>query len=240
VVAKKLNLRGGPGENYSVLGELEKGTTITEIISKGDWTQIEAPASAFAFVAAEYLKQDASMLVPTNPAPPAVAVVEPAPLPMPTTTSTVPEPQPIVTQPPVVVPPPTLENVPAPVPQVIIQTNIIETNIVVMADTNLPPPPPRVVTHEGYVRYSVSVAAPTYFELYNLENNTAINYLYSPTTNLNLIRYDGLKVEVTGEEGLDARWKDTPVLTIQKIYVLPSDPMPAVQHVTSPRARQGH
>ena len=240
VVAKKLNLRGGPGENYSVLGELEKGTTITEIISKGDWTQIEAPASAFAFVAAEYLKQDASMLVPTNPAPPAMAVVEPAPSPMPTTTSTVPEPQPIVAQPPVVVPPPTLENVPAPVPQVIIQTNIIETNIVVMADTNLPPPPPRVVTHEGYVRYSVSVAVPTYFELYNLENNTAINYLYSTTTNLNLIRYDGLKVEVTGEEGLDARWKDTPVLTIQKIYVLPSDPMPAVHNATSPRARQGH
>ncbi len=29
VSAKKLNLRGGPGENYSVLGVIEKGASIT-------------------------------------------------------------------------------------------------------------------------------------------------------------------------------------------------------------------
>jgi hypothetical protein len=43
-----------------------------------------------------------------------------------------------------------------------------------------------------------------------------------------------MKVSVTGEEGLDPRWKQTPVLTIQKIYVLStnglttlSEPLPA-------------
>jgi hypothetical protein len=118
---------------------------------------------------------------------------------------------------------------PAPNPTVLIQTNIV-----VVADTNLPPPPPRVVTHEGNVRRSVSIVAPTYFELYDLANEKAINYLFSNTTNLNLSRYNGLKISVTGEEGLDPRWRQTPVLTIQKIYVLStnglttlSEPLPA-------------
>ena len=56
--------------------------------------------------------------------------------------------------------------------------------------------------------------------MYDPADNKAINYLYSTTTNLNLSRYNGLRITVTGEEGLDPRWKDTPVITIQKIYVL--------------------
>jgi hypothetical protein len=97
---------------------------------------------------------------------------------------------------------------------------IIQTNIIVVADTNLPPPPPRIVTHEGAVRRSVSIVAPTYFELYDPSTDTAINYLYSTTTNLNLARYNGFTISVTGEEGLDPRWQKTPVLTVEKIYVL--------------------
>ena len=88
VLTKKLNLRGGPGENYSVLGTIEHGTTVTEIRTKGDWMEIEPPNNAYAFVAAMYLTQAA----PTPP--PATAA---------TTTTTVPEQQPpaqAVTQPP--------------------------------------------------------------------------------------------------------------------------------------------
>jgi hypothetical protein len=91
-------------------------------------------------------------------------------------------------------------------------------------DTNLPPPPPRVVTHEGSVRHAVSFVAPTYFELYDPANDKAINYLYTTSTNLNLARYDGLHITVTGEESMDSRWKDTPVLTVQKIYVIGPSP----------------
>ena len=97
-------------------------------------------------------------------------------------------------------------------------------------DTNLPPPPPRVVSHEGTVRSSVSPVAPTYFELYDPASGNAINYLYTTSTNLDLSRYVGLHITVTGEEGLDARWKDTPVLTIQKIYVLSGEPAKAKKH----------
>ncbi len=204
VTPKKLNLRAGPGENYSVLGVVEKGTTITESGAKGDWTKIEAPANSYAFIAAMYLKQEASGNLAVNPPP---STETPAPTPM-----TVAEAQPIVTT-----PPPAPELIPQPVPNPSI---IIQTNIIVVTDTNEPPPPPRVVTHEGTVRSSVSIVAPTYFELYEPANGKAINYLYSTTTNLNLARYNGLHISVTGEEGLDARWKDTPVLTVQKIYVL--------------------
>ena len=65
-------------------------------------------------------------------------------------------------------------------------------------DTNLPPPPPRIVTHEGSVRHSVSPVAPTEFELYDPTDNKAINYLYTTTTNLNLVRYKGLHLTVDG------------------------------------------
>jgi uncharacterized protein YgiM (DUF1202 family) len=211
VAVKKLNLRAGPGENYSVLGVIEKGASVTEVSVKGDWTQIETPTNAFAFVAASYLKQDATVIPATTP----VAVIPPtAEVPVPTPTTVVAE-QPIVTQPAPAVPEPALIVTPVVVPPVVIP----EAPVIV--DTN--PPPPRIVTHEGWVRSSVSVVAPTYFELYDRENNKAINYLYTTTTNLNLARYNGLQIVVTGEEGLDARWKDTPVLSIQKILVLSSN-----------------
>src|SRR5262245_49421339 len=55
VKASKLNLRSGPGENYSVIGRVDKGAKIQEIEAKGDWLKIEAPANAYAFVAAHLL-----------------------------------------------------------------------------------------------------------------------------------------------------------------------------------------
>src|SRR5215469_9145026 len=60
VKPNKLNVRSGPGENFSVLGTLQKGDAIQEITTKGDWTEIEPPATAFAFVAAQYLRQGAA------------------------------------------------------------------------------------------------------------------------------------------------------------------------------------
>ena len=225
VSAKKLNLRAGPGENYSVLGVLEKGALISEVGAKGDWTQIETPTNAFAFVAAIYLKQE-PMAEATNAVTPA-AVETPVVVPPPST-NTVAEAQPVVTQP-----------VIAPVAPVETPINVppaVETNAPVVVETNLPPPP-RVVTHEGYVRSSTSPVAPTPFELYDSESGNAINFLNSTTTNLLLARYDGMKITVTGEEGLSARWNDTPVLTVQRIYVLSTNP-PSYQRLTSPRASQ--
>jgi len=254
VLAKKLNLRGGPGENYSVLGVIEKGASVTPIITKGNWMQIQPPASAFAFLAASYLKQEAGTetKVPAAPAvtaaetvpPPAAPVTEPVVLPTPTTVAEAP-----AIAPPAATPPPATvitapvtqsaapEAAPATAPSVPVTPVAIlpqPTLAPEETDTNLPPPPRRVVTHEGTVRPSVSVVAPTYYELYDPSSDLAINYLYPPSTNLNLSLYNGKHITVTGEEGMDVRWKDTPVLTIKKIAVVPEENAPRTQPVMKP------
>jgi uncharacterized protein YgiM (DUF1202 family) len=219
VSARKLNLRAGPGENYSVLGVIEKGTPVSEAETKGDWKKIEAPTNAYAFVAAMYLKQEAAVPVETNAAP----VMETAPAPVP-----VPEAQPIVTEqtnPPATTetnPPPAIET-PAPVP------------VPTVVDTNVPPPPPRIATHEGIVRHVSSLITPTEYELYDPTTDKNVNFLYTTTTNLDLSRYVGMRIIVTGEEGLAARWKDIPVLTIQRILVIDTNAVPQ-QIYRSPRA----
>jgi uncharacterized protein YgiM (DUF1202 family) len=82
VVSKKLNLRGGPGENYSVLGTIERGTAVNIIRTKGAWVEIEPPNNAYAFVAAMYLTQTAPAPQPTpttvSAPPPPVAQAPPA------------------------------------------------------------------------------------------------------------------------------------------------------------------
>jgi uncharacterized protein YgiM (DUF1202 family) len=76
VLPEKLNLRSGPGENYSVIGILQRGDALKEVTTQGEWTEIEAPTSAYAFVATQYLKQEASAPPTPTPAPP-----EPPPTP---------------------------------------------------------------------------------------------------------------------------------------------------------------
>ena len=232
VSVKRLNLRAGPGENYSVLGILEKGTAVNALNAKGDWTQIETPTNAFAFVAAMYLNQEPAPTVePTNTAP--APVETPVAVVPPPTTNTVAEAQPIVTEPSA---PVADTNEPAAAdtnaPTVAIDTNAPAP--ITAVDTN--PPPPRVVTHEGYVRRSVSIVAPTYYELYDWDSGKAINYLYSTSTNLDLSRYDDFQIIVTGEEGMSERWNATPVLTIQKIYVVSTNLPENLNRVASPRA----
>ena len=53
---RRLNVRAGPGENYSILGRLDRGTPVKEIRVVENWMEIEAPATACAFVAADLLE----------------------------------------------------------------------------------------------------------------------------------------------------------------------------------------
>jgi len=92
-----------------------------------------------------------------------------------------------------------------------------------MATTTPPaeePPQPRIVEHEGVVRGSFSIQAPSKYQLVSPDTKEPIDYLYTTSTNLDLSRYKGMHIIVTGEEALDPRWKNTPVITIQKIEVL--------------------
>ena len=202
VLPKRLNLRSGPGENYSVIGRLVRGDTVTEKGTKGDWTEIQAPTNAYAFIAAQYLKQE-----PSAPAAPEV----------PATPAAVTEAPPIATAPTEPPPATTAAETPA-------ETNALAQT---SADSNAPagtpveePPPKRIVDREGLVRGTFSIQAPTHFELVSPDNGRTIDYLYTTSPNLDLRRYKGLHIIVTGEESLEERWGNTPVITIQKIQVL--------------------
>ena len=213
VKATRLNLRSGPGENYSILGRLERGQTVTDLATKGDWMEIEPPTNAYAFVAAQFLKQE-ELPVPTT----TVTTTTPTP-PVAETPSTV------VSAPPVAAPPTTETAAPPPATtEATAPTNVITA--VPAPETKVEePPPPRIVLREGIVHGLTSIQAPSHFGLVSPENGRTIDYLYTTSKNLDLRRYKGLRVVVTGQEGLDDRWGNTPVLTIQKIEAL-SEPPP--------------
>ena len=207
VTAKKLNIRGGPGENYGVIGTLQKGDAINEVITQGEWTKIEAPSAGYAFMAAQYLKQEPAGEMPTTM--PATNNVEPVtPVTPVTETPTVPATTEAPTaaptnEVPVAAPAPTPEAAPAPAPT-----------------TEEEPTQPRVVSHEGVVHGTVSIQAPTPYELRAPDTGEVVDYLFTSSKELDLSRYKGLHIIVTGEESLDQRWPHTPLITIQKIQVL--------------------
>ena len=198
-----------------MLGVLQKGDTNKEISVKGDWIEIDPPGDAYAFVAAQYLKQDAAGTVATaaNPNPALLDTNPPAPV----TTLTN---EPAIAAPPAEVAGiPTVTNTPA-VDNTLTNAPAIEgTNTVGEAAAD-EPPPKRIVQHEGIVRGTGSIQAPTPFALISPDNGKAINYLHSSSTSLDLHRYKGLRIIVTGEESLDERWRNTPVIDIQRIQVV--------------------
>ncbi|MCX6895810.1 MAG: SH3 domain-containing protein [Verrucomicrobia bacterium] len=219
VKVKKLNLRTGPGENYSVAGTLLKGDAVKDISATNGWLEVEAPANSFAYIAAAYLKQQdatapeqpavaAGTVIPPSP----VTPVEPAPV-VPTSTTTVAD-NPIVAAPPTdtpVTPVPPVTN-----PDV----GVVKPAPVAKPVVSKEPPVPRIVEREGVVRRTFSIQAPSTFALVNSDTGKTVNYLYTNAKNLDLARYKGLRIIVTGEEGLDERWKNTPIITIQKIQVV--------------------
>jgi len=297
VSAKRLNLRGGPGENYSVLGRLEKGDAVKEITTKGDWMEIEAPTNAYGFVAAVYLKQaetpaevtpakplveaahpaaeksaevagtpganpvtpaagtPAAASVPASNPPPVIASITPPPA---SPLTEVPAPTPITVPAPTprrVVRPPTAPPVAAPTEEVaaapgpVVDTTpaaappaaspettppaVAPVDPATTAGTPAPaapdassevkpdaPAPPRIVQREGVVRGMTSIQAPSHYVLVALDSKRNIDYLYTSSTNVDLGRYKGAHVIVVGEEGLDERWGNTPVIDIHRLIVL--------------------
>ncbi len=194
----KLNIRSGPGENYNVIGLLHKGDVVKDLNTKGDWTEIEPPTGTYAFVAAHLLAHKAPEATPM-PNPP----LPPPPPPIPSPVAGQPPIAPPPNETPGAMPPAVSPQVPPPLPP--------EEEV---------PTGPRIVQREGIVRGTVSIQAPSYYQLESLDNGQIIDYLYTSSTNLVLSRYKGKTVLVTGEEGLDERWPNTPVVTIQKIQVV--------------------
>ena len=124
VKQKFLNLRAGPGKNYSEMGELKQGDAVTVIRELDGWLQIEPPAGTVAFVAASLIetapgktaapKPTRQVSLPERSSPP-VPAPESKPLPaqsQPVATETVKPPAPVPT--PVAEPAPPVVTEPAP------------------------------------------------------------------------------------------------------------------------------
>lgn len=207
VTATQLHVRAGPGENYSVVGMLPKGAEIKEIREVNNWIEIETPSDAYAFVAADLIDRAA----PTTTAP---ATTEPTP-----TAPPAPEPAPeVVSVPPDVSDAPLpAEPVAPPAPEVTQPAEVAPPIEVTPPPAEEEKPPKRIVTREGIVRHSFNVQTPSYFELESTDTKKVINYLYSPQPDFSLKEYIGQLVTVTGEEYIDKRWPNTPVIKIESL-----------------------
>ncbi|MBU6399613.1 MAG: SH3 domain-containing protein, partial [Verrucomicrobia bacterium] len=67
VKVKRLNVRAGAGENYSVVGRLAQGDVVKEIRVVDDWMEIETPTNTYAYVAADLIQKPESTPAATEP-----------------------------------------------------------------------------------------------------------------------------------------------------------------------------
>jgi hypothetical protein len=195
---------------------LLQGETVKVVEEKGLWLRIEPPAVASGFVAAHLLLKTPTAVAKAEP------VIEPAATNPPVVIPTPPVATEVTTNTPAVVavdattnavPPPNIPVVTAPVPPDGGQQPV---NLVPPAELGK-----RVVTREGILRGSVSIQAPAYYELRSLDNNSIVDYIWSPSTNIVLRKYKGMRVVLTGEELLDERWPKTPVISVDEISEVP-------------------
>lgn len=311
VAVPRLNIRSGPGENFSVIGRVPKGTAFKELRRNGDWLEIEAPASTFAYIAADLVVRNAAAPAPIPPGPTsnlatksgtkgkatdkfgkqmAKAGTKAPPIAAPETKPTldpvevkpittppialVPEvtaPKPVaVSPPPAVLAPPTTNppvvaavTEPKPEPVKVAPPSALTENVPPQVDpfqstgrykmepepkqtgvgawfkglfskkpaaekttsTAVPtkpavdegPLPIRIVTREGVVARSWNLQSPSDWALQNAESGRVINYLWSSSTNIPWATLKGRTIVVTGEEALDVRWPNTPVLKIETL-----------------------
>jgi hypothetical protein len=229
VKANRLNVRGGPGENYSVVGRLQRGAEVQIISVSGDWMEIAAPPGAYGFVVADYIEQEsppppAASPAPAQPAPLKTAPAKPAAqrtaAPPPPTAAAATAGGPALpgsaraSPPPLGPTPAQTQPTPTPAPT----TAASEAEPLPLP---LEPPPPRVVSREGKVSRTVSLQAPTFYELESLDTRRPINYLDASRLPFTLQYFRGRKVQITGEEKVDPRWPNVPVLEVETIRLVP-------------------
>jgi len=163
-------------------------------------------------VAVEYLERSADPAPPPATSPVAATVPAPARVP-PATLASAPPPAKTPTQAvaaqnkaPTIPPPPAATAPTPPNPVVPIEPASPRT---------------RIVSREGVVRFTRSVQAPTRFELRATDTGRLLNWLRPGNTNLNLGRYRGSRVIVTGEEQMESRWLSTPMIEVQTLRMAP-------------------
>jgi len=91
----------------------------------------------------------------------------------------------------------------------------------VITPQTIPVTEKRIVRREGSVRSTkFNIQAPTYFELVG-ERGKILNYINGEKGGFKLKDYKGLRVIVTGEESLDPRYPERPVIELETIDIAP-------------------
>lgn len=233
VLARLLNVRAGPSEDYAVLGRVSRGAKLSVVGGTNGWLEVLAPPGLSGYVAAHLLEPAPP---PPTPAPEAAAP-EPAPPPReaaPPAAAPPPE-SPAPKTPPPETPPTTIPPGPAADPEVPPASEPIRpsapaplpppaplpTAAPLFGDTASEPaalPSPRVVQREGIMRATRSLQAPTRYELRGTDTGARLNYLLPADPGPDLRPFRGKRVRVTGEEFQDAGWA-TPLLRVEKILL---------------------
>jgi uncharacterized protein YgiM (DUF1202 family) len=219
VASNRLNIRAGNGENFSILGRLEKGAKVQTIRTVDGWMEIVAPTNTYAFVSADLLEgpgingktevKPADVADVPKKAPTKTESVEPLPTvkvespvqPGQRPAPAAPAASAKVMNDPTPLPPPTVAIVPPPAPvetpaAPVTKPNLDPVTIPVPATPAdktvvIEPAPPqfRIITREGIVRRSVSVQAPSGYRLAAPD---------SMTTTINYL--------YVGKTGLELKW----------------------------------
>jgi SH3-like domain-containing protein len=239
-------LRAGPGRNYSELGRISQGKRLAVLREVDDWVQVEVPPGLFAFVASSLI--DLKSQTPSLPLEGGVAGAAGNPpnsthggsraIPPGVETDLTQTQSPL----PSVPAPPTTDSVPASEPATgrppdgTNAVDVVEAN----PEPETPPPgatrptvgnqpsegssttnaPPREVSREGIISRSWSPQSPGNFELRSIYGEGVVDFLVSATPEVNLARYRGRRVIVTGTEWRDSRWK-TPMIRVTTVKATP-------------------
>lgn len=62
VKASRLNVRAGPGQNFSVVGRIERGTVVEPIRASAGWTAIKPLPATVAYVAKEFINESSTAI----------------------------------------------------------------------------------------------------------------------------------------------------------------------------------
>lgn len=241
------NLRTGPGKNFSRVGQLPKGSKVTQVRTQEGWTQIDPPPSAVAYIASDLIGKEGKATTVAKANPPARQTsAAPAPTPLSDRpqpkwiTSTAPGrplEQPVRQAQPAIAPPPPVQapvqtvadSTPAPVapPESAPAQPVYSTPAPVAPRTIITyttqsttnwVETKRKVTREGFLVPSANPKAPSgYCLLSKSRSEGLMNYVYTTDPKINLKQFLNMAVTVVGEEVIDPKFKATPVLLAESV-----------------------
>lgn len=204
VQTKNLNVRAGPGINYNVVGDLNRGDAVVPRGEFGEWLKIAPPENSSLWMHSEYVESVRPSFIRRSP--------QPAPQPQPATTrATVRRPAPVITPVPPAAPPQE--------PQMVVQAAATGEESQLPDNWELVPleGQGKRVEREGVLRQvGFLLGRPTRYRLVRYEGNTLVTICYIRGNRAQLNDWIGERLLIRGRE----YWiKDSeyPVLIVEQL-----------------------